>query len=54
LHGRYSHRETYVRRALEDVGLSSEVRRADLRMEAGEPVAGLVIRAAKNSSGDQG
>ena len=54
LHGRYSHSDEYVCRALEDVGLSPEVQRADLRMEAGEPVAGLVIRAAKNSSGDQG
>jgi predicted TPR repeat methyltransferase len=54
LHGRYSHSDEYVRRALEDVGLSPQVQRADLRMEAGEPVAGLVCRAAKNPSGDQG
>ena len=54
LHGRYSHSDEYVRRVLEDVGLSSEVQRADLRMEAGEPVAGLVVRAAKNLCGDQG
>ena len=54
LHGRYSHSDEYVHRALETVGLSSEVRRADLRMEAGEPVAGLVVRAAKNSRRDHG
>jgi predicted TPR repeat methyltransferase len=54
LHGRYSHSEDYVRRVLDGVGLSSEVQRAHLRMEAGEPVAGLVIRAAKSSRGDQG
>ena len=54
LHGRYSHSDEYVRGVLEDAGLSSEIRRADLRMEAGEPVAGLVVRAAKNSRGDRG
>lgn len=54
LHGRYSHSDEYVRGALEDAGLSADIRRADLRMEAGEPVAGLVIRAAKNSRDDHG
>jgi predicted TPR repeat methyltransferase len=53
LHGRYSHSDDYVRRALDAVGLSSEVQRVHLRMEAGEPVAGLVIRAGKNLRGDQ-
>jgi predicted TPR repeat methyltransferase len=47
LHGRYSHRDEYVLAVLEGAGLSAHIHRADLRMEAGEPVAGLVIRAAK-------
>jgi predicted TPR repeat methyltransferase len=47
LHGRYSHSEEYVHRVLEEAGLSAHVQRADLRTEAGEPVAGLVVRAAK-------
>jgi predicted TPR repeat methyltransferase len=54
LHGRYSHSDDYIRRTLDNIGLSSEVQRADLRMEAGEPVAGLVVRATKNSNGDYG
>jgi len=47
LHGRYSHREQYVSRVLEDAGLCGHIQRAQLRTEAGEPVAGLVVRAAK-------
>ena len=48
LHGRYSHAETYVERLLTSFGLQSKIIRAELRMEAGLPVAGLVIRAAKS------
>jgi predicted TPR repeat methyltransferase len=47
LHGRYSHSDEYVHRVLEAAGLSAHIQRADLRTEAGEPVAGLVVRAAK-------
>ncbi len=47
LHGRYSHSREYVLTVLEEAGLSAHIQRADLRMEAGEPVAGLVVRAAK-------
>jgi predicted TPR repeat methyltransferase len=46
-HGRYSHAGAYVEGLLACAGLQPEVVRADLRMEAGVPVAGLVIRAAK-------
>ena len=47
LHGRYSHSDEYVHRVLEDAGLSGHIQQAHLRTEAGEPVAGLVVRAAK-------
>ena len=47
LHGRYSHRDEYVLRVLEEAGLSAHIQRAELRTEAGEPVAGLVVRATK-------
>jgi predicted TPR repeat methyltransferase len=48
-HGRYSHRHAYVEALLARCGLGAEIVRADLRMEAGKPVAGLVIRATKPS-----
>ncbi|WP_245985933.1 tetratricopeptide repeat protein [Azospirillum thermophilum] len=47
-HGRYAHREEYVRGVLERAGLS--VRQAGhdtLRQESGEPVAGLVMVAVR-------
>jgi predicted TPR repeat methyltransferase len=47
MHGRYSHGAAYVVRLLAFAGLRPEVVHADLRMEAGVPVAGLVIRASK-------
>jgi len=47
LHGRYSHGRSYVERLLVRCGLRPEIVHADLRMEAGTPVAGLVIRATK-------
>ena len=50
LHGRYSHSDEYVHRVLEEEGLSAHIGRANLRTEAGEPVAGLVVRAAKAGS----
>jgi predicted TPR repeat methyltransferase len=47
LHGRYSHSRAYVERLLSGAGLQSEIAQAELRMESGTPVAGLVIRASK-------
>ena len=47
LHGRYSHCRSYVEQVLVQCGLRPEIVHADLRMEAGAPVAGLVIRATK-------
>ena len=47
LHGRYGHARTYVERLLAESGLEPTIGHADLRMEAGVPVAGLVVRARK-------
>jgi len=47
MHGRYSHAEPYVARVLTGAGLRAEIAHAELRLEAGTPVAGLVIRARK-------
>ncbi len=43
LHGRYSHGRAYVERLLAAAGLTPEITCADLRMESGAPVAGLVV-----------
>jgi predicted TPR repeat methyltransferase len=48
LHGRYSHARAYVERLLAAVRLLPEIARAELRMESGAPVSGLVIRAEKS------
>ena len=48
LHGRYSHARTYVEQLLAFSGLQPEIAHAELRMEAGAPVAGMVIRATKS------
>ncbi len=48
LHGRYSHAVVYVERVLAFARLQSEIAHAELRMESGTPVAGLVIRATKS------
>ena len=50
LHGRYSHSRGYVERLLTGAGLVSEIAHAELRMESGAPVAGLVIRAMKGGA----
>ena len=50
LHGRYSHAQAYVKRLLTCSGLRSKIVQAELRTEAGAPVPGLVIRAAKSVS----
>ncbi len=46
-HGRYCHTRQYVERVLAAVNLSTEIVGAELRLEAGDPVAGLVVRATK-------
>ena len=43
--GRYQHSPDYLERVLADAGLQSEILPAELRLEAGEPVAGLVVRS---------
>jgi predicted TPR repeat methyltransferase len=50
LHGRYSHTQAYVEQLLTFSGLQSKIIQAELRMEAGAPVSGLVICAAKSVS----
>ena len=47
LHGRYSHSRDYVEALLRGLGLAPKIVEADLRMESGAPVKGLVIRARK-------
>jgi predicted TPR repeat methyltransferase len=47
LHGRYSHSRDYVEELLRGLGLAPKIVEADLRMESGAPVQGLVIRARK-------
>jgi predicted TPR repeat methyltransferase len=47
LHGRYSHARAYVEQLLTLSGLRPKIVEAELRMEAGAPVSGLVIGAAK-------
>jgi predicted TPR repeat methyltransferase len=54
LHGRYSHSREYVLGVVAEAGLWAHIQKADLRMEAGEPVVGLVVRATKNPPGDHG
>jgi predicted TPR repeat methyltransferase len=43
--GRYRHSSRYLERVLAGAGLRTEIAPAELRLEAGEPVAGLVVRA---------
>lgn len=47
VHGRYTHAQGYVERVLRENGLEPEIGYADLRMESGLPVAGLVVRARR-------
>jgi predicted TPR repeat methyltransferase len=46
-HGRYTHSRGYVERLLGANGFEMDIGTADLRMESGSPVAGLVVRARK-------
>jgi predicted TPR repeat methyltransferase len=45
--GRYRHAREYVEAVLTDEGLRPEIVSAELRLEAGEPVAGLVVLGSK-------
>jgi predicted TPR repeat methyltransferase len=46
-HGRFSHGAAYVERLLVGAGLQPTIGRAELRLESGVPVAGLVVRGAR-------
>jgi predicted TPR repeat methyltransferase len=46
-HGRYTHGAAYVERLLAGAGLQPHIGRAELRLESGVPVRGLVVRAAR-------
>ena len=46
-HGRYTHARPYVEQVLKSNGLIAEIGQAELRMESGVPVMGLVVRARK-------
>jgi predicted TPR repeat methyltransferase len=48
-HGRYSHARQYLERVLTKANLQPDIAPAELRLEAGEPVPGLVVRARKPS-----
>ena len=49
-HGRYSHHEEYVRRALQQAGFSvASIEAAHLRLENKLPVDGLVVTARRNA-----
>ena len=45
--GRYRHARPYVERVLAGANLQSEIVPAELRLEAGDPVPGLVVQATK-------
>lgn len=47
-HGRYAHSRSYIERVLDAARLQWYLVRAELRMESGVPVAGLVVRARKS------
>jgi predicted TPR repeat methyltransferase len=46
-HGRYGHARSYLESALPQAGFDAEIVRAELRMESGVPVEGLVVRATR-------
>jgi len=47
VNGRYRHARQYVERTLVAAGLNAEIEAAELRLEAGDPVQGLVVRGTK-------
>jgi predicted TPR repeat methyltransferase len=48
--GRYRHAREYVHGVLKAASLRPEITSAELRLEAGEPVAGLVVQGTKPAS----
>jgi predicted TPR repeat methyltransferase len=46
-HGRYRHTRQYLDRVLTEAGFRADIVSAELRLEAGSPVPGLVVRATK-------
>jgi predicted TPR repeat methyltransferase len=46
-HGRYGHARSYVEAALSEAGFDTEIVCAELRMESGSPVEGLVVRGTR-------
>ncbi len=46
-HGRYSHSREYLERVIAEANLRPEIVPAELRLEAGDPVPGFVVRATK-------
>ena len=46
-HGRYNHSRAYIERLITNAGLKPVIATAELRLEAGAPVDGLVVRAEK-------
>ncbi len=49
VNGRYRHARGYLEQVLADAGLQPEIVSAELRLEAGDPVAGLVVRGTRPS-----
>ena len=47
-HGRYAHGAGYVERVLRESGFSVAMMHAEIRLESGVPVCGLVVRASKD------
>ena len=45
--GRYRHSRAYLERVLANANLRSEIVPAELRLEAGDPVQGFVVRGTK-------
>jgi predicted TPR repeat methyltransferase len=51
-HGRYNHSCAYVERLLTSAGLRAVIATAELRLEAGAPVDGLVVRAERGHAAE--
>jgi predicted TPR repeat methyltransferase len=51
-HGRYCHARAYVERTLAAAGFRASIVQAELRMEAGAPVAGLAVTAIQTVGAD--
>ncbi|MFL5853426.1 MAG: tetratricopeptide repeat protein, partial [Solirubrobacteraceae bacterium] len=47
--GRYRHSREYIERTMAGVRLTPQLEAAELRLEAGDPVRGLVVRATKQA-----